>query len=331
MSLKFTPPLSVSDVEFPVNKMWYVGSTAEKMHVDARVLKGALVPEFRQSSNKGRTPKSQKIREAERQGEEEIAAIAAEAERVAELNEKRLAALQEQYGEEEGERMAAAQETEAPIVPPVPPPLSDATVTVIDQAEDLLHDSMLIAGGGGPLNLKSQLMRLEKAMWRSRRHGRDHAEAGGSGPCAQPPSAAAIAATPIAGLAVALYDFEPADASELGFGCGDMLSILAVAREATPEGWLYAMNAVGSGVGLVPESHVDLKVRRPVEAVDVASLDASSSRAAAAPGTDEPDAQRDASRSPRSGRPRSRSPRFGDSRPAWKSSWHAQSTSIYRR
>ena len=51
-------------------------------------------------------------------------------------------------------------------------------------------------------------------------------------------------------MAVALYDFEPADASELGFGCGDMLSILAVAREATPEGWIYAMNAVGSGVGL---------------------------------------------------------------------------------
>ena len=101
--------------------MWYSSTTEEQFQVSPGVLRGALVPEFHKTNNKGRAPKSTLIREKEQNDEAMVEALQEEAERIAELNQMRLEAFQEQYGEQEGARMAAEKETPIPEVPPMPP------------------------------------------------------------------------------------------------------------------------------------------------------------------------------------------------------------------
>ena len=205
-------------------------------------------------------------------------------------------------------------------MPKAPPHLSKQTCKLIDGADDVLHDCMMRPGGGGKGSLRSQLAQLQKVVSEGRHGGRR-----------SPQGVAALstwseASAPIVGLAVALYDFLAEDPKELSFFTGDMLSVLGMPESQTPIDWIWASSP--AGIGLVPESHVVLKVIRPVEPAPSESIAVEPDDLATPFATPTQDTPRCAAETSSCNPPSS----LASLRKEWKSSWHmhASGNQMYR-
>ena len=123
---------------------------------------------------------------------------------------------------------------------------------IISSAKDSLSESMLHVGGGGPNGMRTQVQHLVNI---TSKKGKQRSQLT---ICPQPSRGVGLA--PIAGLAVALYDFVSIAKGELRFHKGDMLSVLDVPQNVTPEGWLFAKSSTGH-TGLIPEAYVEMRAR----------------------------------------------------------------------
>lgn len=131
--------------------------------------------------------------------------------------------------------------------------LDDDTADKLEAANEALRRSIVLPGGGGDGSVRNQISQLI-GMY--------------SGPALRKRDAGikwAPASAATAAVAVGLYSFHAAAPGELSFRKGDMLRILSVPAESTPDGWKYASSA--NGVGLVPESYVETRVHVPTPRV----------------------------------------------------------------
>ena len=234
--------------------MWYVKTEAEALHVSPAVLQGALADGWKNIPAKARTPRSARVREAEQEEEDWLAEQARAAVRHAIAEKKRKEYQKEQRNqakldagepieddeEAEEEETVPDEETEvAAALELASPRMSRATCKIIDAADDTIHEAVLYGGGGGRGSLKSQLTRLMKVTntsaegSRTPRHGEQQQ---------QPPAAPLEWANnylesvaPVVGLAIALCDFVAESSGELSVRAGDMLTVMGVPRESTPE------------------------------------------------------------------------------------------------